>query len=490
MKSKLLFLVVVFVLSNKAFTFQIKKLTFGELSFISKLPDPKSINYPNCNFSVVLLTSENEKISVIFRGIKNNELLVASTLKKGDKLKLNLVPFKNTSSEIQQMQLSDDIEDFDLPIYFASNFSKVKSYLKKNKVNKNKVKEEKLVIKPRSRFAIKQRKKYIKKDLKALRKRYKKEGSSNWESWYDSTLDYRKEYIKSFSKKEEKWVENSFFSAGKAFHKQKEGNFVDAMVEFKDYLNKFNIDLILVRVPYKGEICADLFIEHPPENLIIDPYVLKITKELLENDLEVINITPRLIKERLNSPLTYFYNDFTESHPGEKVSLVIADEVVNRVKRYPFFKKESKKENIISEKKENQFRNRKKYKWPNGNDIYQATDDITYSAVINEQKTPFLLTDKSKSSILFVGNSFLAYPSFKKGASVPHYFKQQSNITPDVFLRSGGSGFGRLIFKNGEKYLEGKKVLVYIVHPDHFQGDVLKIPEAYKFKKDEFLEKK
>jgi len=482
------FLLIFF--SQTSFSFQKEVKELGELIFVSKTPNPKEINYPNCNFSTIFLTSKNERFNVIFRGIQKNKLLEASKLKKGDKLSLNLIPFEKVSSEIKQMQLADYVDDFDLPIYFAKQYSKIKSY-KKNKVKyvKKKIKKNKITILPKEKDAIKARKKSIKKDLKSINKIYKKTGKRNWGKWYSKTFKQREEYMNAFKRKEKKWVNDAYFSAGKAFSENKEGNFVEAMIEFKNYLDNFNIDLLIVRIPFKGEICADLFLDNFSQDKIIDPYVTKITKELLNNNIEVLNLNPRLIEERFKTPLTFFYNDFDESHPAEQVSRVAADEIAKRLERYNFFEDKDNSELKLI-KKESRFRNSKTYKWPTGNENFSSKESILYSSIINEKEQPVRFSEKSNSKILIVGNSFLSYPSEKKGASISHYFNYISNIKPDVFFRSGASGFGRLIFKKGENFLEGKKVLVYIVHPQNFQRNVAMVPTSYKFNSNDFIEEK
>ena len=54
---------------------------------------------------------------------------------------------------------------------------------------------------------------------------------------------------------------------------------------------------------------------------------MKVTYDLLKNGVEVHDILPKLLEERNNYPLLFWYNDFEETHPAEAISWIVAREL-------------------------------------------------------------------------------------------------------------------------------------------------------------------
>ena len=464
----------------------------GELEFVSPLPNPEKMDYPDCNFSTIfnVNTKDNvNRINVVFLGIKNRKSLSESNFRVGDKLRLTLILFEKANADIRQTQLVDNVEDFDIEVYFAVNAIKIGKYSEietSKSIKFIKKKTNEINILPIDKKASKLRNKSIKKDIKRIEDLLKLHGGT-WEQWEEDLKKFQQTYTASYNNKESKWVENSFFSAGTAYNDES-GNFVEAMVEFRDYLKQYNIDLMVLRIPYKGEICADLFATLPSDK-IANPYALKLTHELLKNDIEVIDILPILIEKRFNYPLTYFYQDFDELHPGEQVSWIAAEEIAKKFERYTVFRESEKKQLYL--KDTIGFRNKKKYKYPVGNSLFSDKELLTYKTITNEKRKMLELNyDNNKSPFCFIGNSFLAYPSIRKGGSIPHYFSYLTSITPDVYYRSAGIGLGRLVYKRGLSFLENRKVFVYIVHPSLFHSCVPLMPLSVEFGDFIFFEHK
>lgn len=480
MKKHILFSILYIVcLSLYAQNQEISKIIIeGELKFVSELPNLDKMDYPDCNYSTIFeVNSDSSEINVniIFSGIVNKERLSASNFKVGDKLRVTLIPFENTESKVRQTQLVDQVDDFDILTYYALDAKKIKKYSKKTNsktIVSQKEKVREIEISSIDKKARRIRGKTIKKDLKKIEDLLKSHGGT-WEQWEKDLENFKSEYNKANKSKKSKWIGNSFFSAGKAYSNS-EGNFVNAMIDFNNYLKQFNIDLIILRIPYKGEVVGDLFSESLSDN-ITNLTAMKITFEMLKNDIEVIDIVPRLIENRLNYPLMYWYNDFDEIHPGEPISWVAAEEIKNRLKRYTEFNDYPKITTYI--KDTTGIRNGKRYRWPKGNDFFPPKGVITYKSVVDSSRNMIQLEyNKNESPFLFIGNSFLAYPSIKRGGSIPHYFTHESGLIPDVYFRSGGVGLGRLIYKRGKSYIEKRRAVIYIVKPTHFQENVPIIP--------------
>ncbi|MBC8757402.1 hypothetical protein H2O64_22220 [Kordia sp. YSTF-M3] len=464
----------------------------GEIEFISKLPNPKKMDYPDCNYSTILnihSDSKDTRISVVFKGVVNRKLVKTAKFKIGDKVKITLIPFEKASSEIRQTQLVDQIDDFDIKVYYAVNATKIKKYSKninsKDIVTKNK-KVETISILPINRKVNRIRKRNIKSEIKRIDKLLNSHGGT-WEQWEKDIQDFKAEYAKATEAQESKWVENSFFSAGKAYADSNEGNFVEAMTSFNAYLKQFNIDLIIVRIPFKGEVSGTIFSDKLTDH-VVNPYAMKVTSDLLNNGIEVVDILPKLIEERKKYPLMFWYNDFEEKHPGEPVARIVAKEINELLKRYPEYETIPKiKTNL---KDTIGVRSGKQYKWPKGNEVFSPDKLISYKTVKDSFGNMIQLEyDKNKSPFLLIGNSFLAYPSIAKGGSIPHYLTHESGFISDVYYRSGGIGLGRLIYKKGKSYLENRRAMIYVALPQSFQGTVPVIPLAASINNDSYKEK-
>lgn len=467
-------------------------LVEGEIEFISQLPNPKEMDYSDCNFSAIIkihTTSKDARVAVVFKGIVNRELVKTTQFKVEDKIRVTLIPFEKASAEIRQTQLVDQIDDFDMKVYYAVKTLKINTYSKsqspKNIIVKNE-KVETISILPIDQKAAKIRKRNINSEIKRINKLLKSHGGS-WEQWEKDIQDFKAEYAKATEAQESKWIENSFFSAGNAYSETNEGNFVEAMTNFNTYLKQFNIDLIVIRIPFKGEISGDLFSDKLSD-YVVNPYAMKVTSDLLKNDVEVIDILPKLLEERMNHPLLFWYNDFEETHPAEAISWIIAKELKKILARYPEFEASPKIKTNVRDT--TGIRNSKSYRWPKGNASFPDNKLITYKTVTDSLgKMLKLEYDKNTAPFLFIGNSFLAFPSIERGGSIPHYFTYETGLKPDVYFRSGGVGLGRLIYKRGKSYLENRRAIVYIALPQSFQGNVPVIPLAASLIEENLHEK-
>lgn len=469
-----------------------KLVVEGEIEFISKLPNPDKMNYPDCNYTAILnLNTNSEKtISVVFKGIENRKMLETGGYRVGDNVKVTLIPFENAAVEIKQIQLVDEIDDFDMKVYYAIESKKITQYSEQQNSNALatiKEKDEQIKILPKDLKSARIRKKNIKSEIKRIKKLLKSHGGS-WEQWEQDISDFKVEYAKATKAKASKWVDNAFFSAGKAYSETNEGNFVEAMTRFHTYLKQFNIDLIVIRIPFKGEVSGHLFSDKLSD-YVVNPYALKVTADLLKNDVEVIDILPKLIEERMKSPLTFWYNDFEEAHPGEPVSWIVAKELKSVLARYPAYKNSPKIETNLKDEVGVRI-NGISYKWPKGNKSFPSNELISFTSVVDSTGEMLALNfDKKESPFLFIGNSFMAYPALRRGGSIPHYFTHETGILTDVYFRSGGTGFGRLLYKKGKSYLENRRAIIYIALPTDFQGTVPEIPLSASIRKEDYTEK-
>jgi hypothetical protein len=469
-----------------------KLVVEGEVLFVSKLPKPNKIDYPNCNYSAIVKLNtkdENIRVNVVFQGIINKKTVATAKFKVGDKLNLSLLSFDKTAAEVRQTQLVDQVDDFDMKVYYALEAKKIKQFSsKKTKATvETKNNEVSTISKlPKDRKAARIRKKKIQSEIERIEKLLQSHGNS-WEQWEKDIQNFKAEYAKATEAKASKWIGNSFFSAGNAYAEQNEGNFVEAMTRFNTYLQQYNIDLIVIRIPFKGEVAGDFFSDKLSDD-IVNPYAMKVTLDLLKNGVEVHDILPKLMEEREKYPLLFWYNDFEETHPAEGTSWIVAKELKQILSRYKEYDEVAK---ITTSLKDTLgIRNRKSYRWPKGNKAFLSHKMIPYKAVLDSTKKMVPIRYETNTSpFLFIGNSFLVYPSIIRGGSIPHYFIHETGIQPDVYYRSGGVGLGRFIYKKGLSFIENRRAIVYVALPQSFQGTVPVIPLEASISKKRFQEK-
>ena len=90
---------------------------------MSRLPDAKRSEYPDCNFTCEMRVHEirssertPRRIVVMLPGFRKRELHWCASLPVGGMLDLSLVPASAASSVLKSMQRADELDNFDLPV--------------------------------------------------------------------------------------------------------------------------------------------------------------------------------------------------------------------------------------------------------------------------------------------------------------------------------------------------------------------------------------
>ena len=463
----LLFATCAFGLDTKAATTK-ESVIEGTLSQVSTLPRADVNPYPDCYYTAIvdihqIVAGESipKRIIIVLPGFFGRKYAPESGYKTGDKIRATVVPFATMPDRVRQTQQADEIEDVDLEFYFPQLISLVKTFhpvkspiifpSEMRNVTETKPSES---TDHKARAA---RRKVMQQDLDLINAALTQHGG-DWDSWHDSLEGFREEYKKKVDSKAELWVGDSFFSAGlNAYGKGYSQDFVQSIIAFKKYLEERNVDLILVRVPQKGEVVEDLFTSAPP-NQISNPYLLKMYKELLEADVEIVtDIIPRLIDARQKFPLMYWYQQFQEEHPAEGAAWVIAETISERLSRYDKIKSRQKKTLRLKQVSLSE----DTFKWPKGNPRFNPEEKVKFTSVWSDDYNP-LLKQGSDSPVLVVGSSFIGSPSFELGGNIPAYLAYLTGVLPDVLYRSGSNAtIPRTIAREGMDFLKNRVVCVF-----------------------------
>jgi len=451
----------------------------GTLLQVSKLPPPDGNPYPDCYYTatisinhIVSGQSLPNKLILVLPGFFARQYAPEAKYKQGDKVRATVAPFASMPDKVRQTQQADEIEDVDLDFYYPEKIALVQKFQSiTNPVpfaGKHQEVEESVNFQPIDLKARTARQETMRHDLEQINKLLARHGG-DWGKWYDTLNDFRAQYKQQYDTKAQRWIGDSFFSAGQIeYDKGYSPEFVKSVIAFKDYLAVRNVDLILVRVPMKGEIVEDLFTPVPADQ-ISNPYLLRMYKELLEADVEIItDIIPRAKDKRFKYPLMYWYQDFSEVHPAEGTSWVIADEFAKRVSRYSrvesmpkqiFTLKVNLKDAPITDGWQS-------LKWPPGNPKFRTLDNVRYSTVVDDKERPVELKKGLDSPVLVLGSSYIATPSLTQGGTIPHYFAYLTGIVPDlVHRRDADLMMPRIIAREGDDFLRNRSVCLFPFHP-------------------------
>ena len=460
----------------------------GRILNISAMPDPAENDYPDCLYCVELaVESCQDKNIKIAKNIiltipimKDKKILTKNKLQLNDKIQAKIASYETLPWKIQEIQMIDDIQAFETPYYYPVTLQKITDYSTDfHAVNEQK---HEIIISqtenlPPVADSIKHaRKKRIISEIKKVEEQLSAhEGSfAKWQKkYYTSLEEYRKLIKDGFST----WEKDCFFAAlpYQYFDKKKTANFIANLLPYKKYLEERNIDLILLRIPTKGDF-ATAVLSHQS----INPYWLETYYELLQNDIEVIDPLPAMYQNRYEYPLFYFFHIPRENHPFEGTSMIAAQELAAVLKRYG-----TEKSSNLFVMSEARYPDRKvvdRHNYPSGSARYPESEKMRFKAVQIQGGKDLTISPDTESPYLFCSNSFGAYPSKALGGSIPHYTAFFTKIEPAWFYQDGiGIGMLKTLITR-PALLSNRRVVILVMHPNMWSEVIPAIPEVYQKK--------
>lgn len=443
----------------------------GTVRAASIIPDPAKNDYDNCLYallveidSVLSVLPDNHllpcEVLVNAPIMRNKSILQENIFIPGDKIRCICTEYDAMPQSIQEIQLSDDIQSYEHQQYYPLNISKITAFSKNG--NRNFAKREITILPiqtlPKDEKAALLRKERIKNEIARIKEQIKKHGGS-FETWKEEYKTIADKYKLLSSEGYKGWINDSFFAAGGHETSYRTKEYIEGILPYKEYLEKNNIDLIVVRIPSKWDFAArvlasDTFQENP---VWMEHYY-----ECLKNDIEIIDPMHEMWKHRFDFPLFYYYQN-DDIHPYEGTSFVLAQEISKVLDRYDFTHTESPLALKKIEKKKEGF-------FPEGNKKYSPLDSVIINSVIQNDKTIGPLDKNTGSPFLFLSNSFFINPSRNDGAHVPAYTAFFIQHIPDWFLKYGiGNGMLRLLVSDTNA-LSHRKAVIMGEHPSFWDG--------------------
>lgn len=461
----------------------IDKVSFeGTVRSSSLIPDPKQNDYPDCLYALlieidsVLSNTSNTEIAheviVEVPIMKENVIVESNRFLPGDKISCVCAEYDRMPQEIQRMQISDDIQSFEYEQFYALIVEKIYDF--KSTGNKKFSKREISLLPiqslPKDEQASHIRSNRIISEIKRIEEELKEHGGS-FNAWKKEYEPVAEKYKKLCEDKYNAWINDSYYYAcGEETQYQTEA-YINGILPYKKYLEENNIDLIILRIPSKGDFAArvlasDSFQENPAW---VEHYY-----ECLKNDIEIVDPMPEMWKHRFDYPLFYFYHPETENHPFEGQAFISARVISDVLKRYPFSRASRKIEledySYITDREP-------RYFWPEGNAKFNPEENVSFKRVIQGNDSIGGLCVNSGSPFIFLSNSFFAYPRGAQGASVPGYTAFFLQHIPDWFYQdSTGSPIIRLLV-NSPEALQKRRAVVMVGHPSYWNGSFPPFPK-------------
>ena len=230
-----------------------------------------------------------------------------------------------------------------------------------------------------------------------------------------------------------------------------------ALIALKDFLEVNGVQLIVVMYPNARAVSARVFL--PEFAAYPDEKELRITKKLLEHDIEVITLLDRAVKQATDYPFMYFYPiDF---HPGEGTGEVAAEAIAEHLQRFAVEFTPNLEATDFARYSENNVYT-ENFTYPAGVDTgpHQAGEIVRIFKTYYRGKP---ITFDEMSKVLVCGHSFIQTPAYSAFLSsalagriryIPHNW-QISSVGPYTTIP-------RRLLVDREKFVRGKRVCVLV----------------------------
>ncbi len=240
----------------------------GTVRATSTVPDPEKNDYDDCLYALFVeinsLLSElppdtkiASEVIVNVPIMKGKIILQDNKLLPGDKIWCRCADYDGMPQDIQEIQVSDDIQSYEHQQYFPFEIRKIAAFQKGGKRNFAKREITVLPIQPlpEDEKAVALRKERIQKEISRIENEIKKHGGS-FETWKEEYKSIADKYKQLSSEGYNGWIHDSFYMAGGEETAYSTNKYITSIKPYKEYLEKNNIDLIILRIPSKWDFAA------------------------------------------------------------------------------------------------------------------------------------------------------------------------------------------------------------------------------------------
>lgn len=317
----------------------------GQITETSPLPDPKQAPYPDCDYAiklVYLVDKQKKEVVVIMPGFRERKLCQeASFINSHDGFyEFTLCDFWDAPELDRSRQVVNTIDADIADVYFMRKLKRISSVGQ----NKNTLTAKKDVVKlqthPPKPAAVRQaRSEAMAQDISAIKQLFAQHGGS-LEQWEKELAPVWKSFKNPTGQAPLKVAGQivsplQFDVKSRTLPKAKHygRTAAQALIQLNKLLKQQNIDLIVVPFPDGYDMAFEHFCSVKSSDGFVKPKDLAFMLDLLQNDVEIINLYPELLREQKKYPLFYNYPDY---HPVCYSYDIAADKIARRLQRYQF----------------------------------------------------------------------------------------------------------------------------------------------------------
>ena len=480
----------------------------GTLKELSAIPDPSKSDYPDCRFTALLEGNAiidgvrcPRKIQLVIDGFKSYKLLETAKLKPDDKIRCTVIPFEKLPDEKKTVQQADDLNLFELQSYYVLKVEKVPRFSANPTIPFSDGAGyvsvfERRINPPLPDDAIKMQRLAIKDSLAQINKilgpyndetvlkKIKTDFAEAWEA--EKSKDRpgfnRIRGVVNGVETNLVWrnIDNSFWALPEHYQlivpeyriltKQN----LDALLAFQEFLNANGCQLIIGVVPDFYAISARVI--NSRFRNVPDFSSAWLIRQMLNNNLEAVYVSDRLLKEYKRYQFAFFYPD--NAHPSDTAQDVMTDIFAERLRRYGF-PKTLEKNRFSTDAFPHVYSHRggsvkeKKYMFPSNCDIgsNQVGSSFLCRRVLYDGKEVFA---DPQSPILILGNSFIQTP-MNYPDSFPSLLSSKMHMGIAYNRVAAYGPITSIItrfFNHPERFITGKRVVIIMMGIEHFLGKV------------------
>ena len=413
----------------------------GTIRATSTIPDPDKNGYDNCLYALFIeidsLLSEippDTKVAseaiINIPILKEKKILEDNVFFPGDRVSCLCADYDTMPQAIQEIQISDDIQSYEHQQYYPIKIDQISSF--RSDANRDFAKREITILPiqslPYDEKADKLRSERIQSEIKKIEKELEQHGGS-FASWKEEYKPIGEKYKQLVSESYSSWINDAFFAAGGKV----DGNestyytkdYIESILPYKKYLKKNNIDLIIMRIPTRGDFAARVLAS---DDFQENPAWVEHYYECLKNDIEIVDPMPEMWNHRFDLPLFYYYTSYNEYHPFEGTYWYSSVVLGNILKRYQYKKNDQPFELQKVKTKGDSIR----FIYPSGNQKF--TSNIEYNHVLLGGNVLENLKFNSGSPFVFLSNSYFG-KYLIKDLALPIYCAYQLQTVPDWYYQ-------------------------------------------------------
>ena len=298
------------------------------------------------------------------------------------------------------------------------------------------------------------------------------DGYGSWTDWFDRLEPIRVELQTKLDASESGYLATDRYaftnistSLGFQFAAgdQRYQTMIRCLDQMTKEFRKVGTDLIVVPVPMKTMVYAEMFVDHPPLDRVLQPYWCKFMSDCLACDIEVVDLLPRFQEEVTKDGIFLYHFNSRDGHPSGQGAMIAAEEISERLQRYSFSTPTATYQLSTTN-----------YVLRKSKPLFNANFRFESSIVLSEDGAYAPASDQSE--VLIVGDSMLTAPADSKGASLGIHVMRHVGFSVTFFKRPGsaslmGSLLGRI---PDPTFFSNRKVCVFIFAGNNiFRDDVI-----------------